>query len=112
MGHHKQTKLRRPFIVGEEVEPKSAQGWVIDTIAEIQGAFVIGSTGWRLPATHLKRCMGSSINTQIAKDIEKSQIQESFHRLSLTFEQFKQQTEIFRRLTAKDLDKPFKGKNE
>ena len=67
MGHHKRTRQQRPFVIGEEVEPITAQGWSTDTIVDIQEDIVIGHKGWKLPANQLKRVLGSLINKQIAK---------------------------------------------
>jgi len=72
-GHHKISKQIRPFIIGEEVEPRPGSGlqFGIDTISRIKlvndAQYVYGVTGWVAAATNVRRIPNSTINKHLRK---------------------------------------------
>lgn len=72
-GHHKVSRQTKPFIIGEEVEPRPGSGlqFGIDTISQIKlvnGAqYVYGTTEWVAAATNVRRIPNSTINKHLRK---------------------------------------------
>jgi hypothetical protein len=75
-GHHKASRQIRPFVVGEEVEPRLGSGiqFGSDTITHIENIndvqYVFGKTGWRTAATEIRRVTNSRINITIRKQLQ------------------------------------------